>query len=309
MKVLVTGISGKLGRLVTHRLVESGHQVVGIDRRPWTSPPAGVEIVEADVRKRNAEDVFRRFRPEGVIHMATVTHLVEKSPERYRINLQGTRAIVDACAEHRVKQLVFVGRHTFYGAAPDSPLYHTEDEPPLALSFAELADLVAADLFAASALWRHPELSTSVLRLVYTLGPSRHGTLASFLRGHRVPTVLGFDPLFHFMHESDAANAIVLALEKRLRGVFNVAGHGPLPLSVLIDQCDRQAVPVPEALLNVTLGRFGLPRLPKGAVEHLKFPIVVDASAFKAATGFVPEHDEQQAMAAFTDATGTSARV
>lgn len=306
MKVLVTGISGKLGRVVTHRLLERGHEVAGVDRRPWPNAPKGVQVVEADIRKRNAEDVFRTFRPEGVIHMATVTHLLDKSPERYRINLQGTRAVVDACAEYRVSQLVFVGRHTFYGAAPDSPLYHTEDEPPLALSFTELADLVAADLFAASALWRHPELSTSVLRMVYTLGPSRHGTLASFLRGPRVPTVLGFDPLFQFLHDSDAANAVVLALEKSLRGVFNVAGPGPLPLSVLIDQTNRQAVPVPEALLNLTFGRFGLPKLPKGAIEHLKYPIVVDASAFKAATGFVAEHDEQQAMAAFTDAAGNS---
>lgn len=309
MKVLVTGISGKLGRLVTHRLLASGHEVIGIDRRPWPHPPSGVEVVQADIRKRNAEDVFRRFRPDGVVHMATVTHLIDKSPERYRINLQGTRAVVDACAEHRVKQLVFVGRHTFYGAAPDSPLYHTEDEPPLALSFAELADLVAADLFAASALWRHPTISTSVLRLVYTLGPSGHGTLASFLRGPRVPTVLGFDPLFHFMHESDAASAIVLALEKSLRGVFNVSGPGPLPLSVLIEQTNRLAMPVPEAVLNLAFGRFGLPRLPKGAVEHLKYPIIVDAAAFKTATGFVAEHDEQQAMAAFADAAGNSPAV
>ncbi len=309
MKVLVTGISGKLGRLVTHRLLACGHEVIGIDRRPWSHPPSGVEVVQADIRKRNAEDVFRRFRPDGVVHMATVTHLIDKSPERYRINLQGTRAVVDACAEHRVKQLVFVGRHTFYGAAPDSPLYHTEDEPPLALSFAELADLVAADLFAASALWRHPNISTSVLRLVYTLGPSGHGTLASFLRGPRVPTVLGFDPLFHFLHESDAANAIVLALEKSLRGVFNVAGPGPLPLSVLIEQTNRVAMPVPEAVLNLAFGRFGLPRLPKGAIEHLKYPIVVDASAFKTATGFAFEHDEQQAMAAFADAAGNSPAV
>ena len=76
-------------------------------------------------------------------------------------------------------------------------------------SFPELADLVAADLYAGSALWRYPSFATSVLRMVYTLGPTGHGTLATFLRGTRVPTLLGFDPLFHFMHEQDVVNALV----------------------------------------------------------------------------------------------------
>ena len=35
MKVLVTGISGALARLLTLRLIEAGHKVIGIDKRPW----------------------------------------------------------------------------------------------------------------------------------------------------------------------------------------------------------------------------------------------------------------------------------
>src|SRR5688572_32290027 len=49
-----------------------------------------------------------------------------------------------------------------------------------------------------------------------------------------VPTVLGFDPLFQFMHEHDATAAIALALSSGLRGVYNVSGPPPAPLSVLI---------------------------------------------------------------------------
>jgi UDP-glucose 4-epimerase len=44
-------------------------------------------------------------------------------------------------------------------------------------------------------------------------------------------------------------------------------------------------VPVPEPVLSALLGRFGFPSLPKGALAHLKFPIVVDGTAFRAATG------------------------
>lgn len=303
MKVLVPGMSGRLGKMLAERLLGAGHDVIGIDRRPFRDAPEGVEMHELDIRKRAAEDVFRRVRPDAVIHMATVTHLVHQSDDRYRINLGGTRAVFEHSHAYDVKHVVFVGRHTYYGAAADSPLFHTEDEPPMGLSsFPELADLVAADLYAGSALWRYPNMTTTVLRFVYTLGATGHGTLATFLRGARVPTILGFDPLFHFMHEDDVTSALVTTLRERPRGVFNVAGPQPVPLSVVIRETGRTNIPIPEMVLNTALGRFGLPKLPRGALEHIKYPVTVDAKAFRSATGFTHAVDEKAAMRAYRDA-------
>jgi UDP-glucose 4-epimerase len=300
MKVLITGITGTIGRLVARRLVERGDAVLGVDRRPWPDAPRGVEVFQTDVRKRPAEDVIRTQRPDAVIHLATVTHFQAGPEERYRINLGGTRAIFDHCRAHGVGQVIFVGRHTVYGAAPDAPLYHTEDDPPIAsTTFPDLADLVGADLYAGSMLWRWPEQTTAVLRVVYTLGPSGSGPLMKYLKGPNAPMALGFDPLFQFIHEDDAARAIVLALERRLRGVFNVAGPPPVPLSLLIEVTGRRAVPIPELLLPYVLGRFGLPKLPLGVVSHLKYPIVVKDELFRAATGFAPELDEVRTMESF----------
>ena len=304
MKVVVTGISSHLARLVTHDLLKQGHEVIGIDRREWPEAPKSVTMVKADIRKRPAEDVFRTGHIDACIHMATVTHFSMGAEERYRINLGGTRAVFDYCAEYNVKQAVFVGRHTIYGAAPDAPLYRTESEPPLAAAtFPELSDLVAADLFAGSALWRNPELKTAVLRLVYTLGPSRGSTLSRFLSGPKVPLVMGFDPLFQFMHEEDASRAIVLALDKSLSGVFNVGGPSPVPLSVLCKATGRQAVSIPGVLYPHCLGRLGFPPLPVGAINHVKHPIVVDHSLFEEATGFQCQYDEIQVMKGFLDTT------
>jgi UDP-glucose 4-epimerase len=289
--------------MLAERLLEKGHDVIGIDRRPFRDAPRGVEVHELDIRKRGAEEVFRRVRPQAVIHMATVTHLVVQSEDRYRINLGGTRAVFEHSAAYGVDHVIFVGRHTYYGAAPDAPLFHVEDEPPVGLStFPELADLVAADLYAGSALWRYPSFITTVLRLVYTLGPTGHGTLATFLRGSRVPTILGFDPLFHFMHEQDVATALVTAVDERPRGVFNVAGPRPVPLSVVIRETGRTNVPLPGPLLAAALGRFGLPRLAPGALDHIRYPITVDGTAFARATGFVHAIDERGAMMAYRDA-------
>lgn len=300
MKIVITGVSGYVARRVAEVLVRQGHQVFGIDDRPWPDAPAGVEMHRVDIRKRPAEEIFRTRRPDAVIHMATVTYLSAKREKRYRLNLGGTRAVWDYCDRHGVGQAIFVGRHTVYGAAPDAPLYRCEDEPLLAGStFPNLADLVAADLYAGNALWRLPKVRTAVLRIVYSLGPTRRGTLANFLRGPRVPLVMGFDPLFHFIHEHDTANAIAAALTSKLRGVYNVAGPQPLPLSLLIKACGRTPVPIPEPLFPWILGRFGFSRLPKASINHVKYPVVLDGSVFAAETGFVPTFDEVQTIEAF----------
>ncbi len=301
MKVLVVGVSSAIAQLVVADLLAAGHGVSGIDRRGWKNAP--IEVHALDIRKRAAEDVFRKFRPDAVVHMGTVTSLVMPGEERYRINLGGTRAVFEHCRAYGVAHCVFVGRHTYYGAASDSPLFHTEDEPPMALStFPELADLVAADLYAGGALWRFPELHTTVLRLCYSLGPSGHGTLGTFLRGNRIPTLLGFDPLFQFMHEHDAAAAIVRALERRVRGVFNVVGPEPLPLSIIIRETGRRILPLPEFVYSMALGRFGLPKLPEGALGHIKYPVVADGSAFQRATEFHARFDTSQAMSEYRKA-------
>src|SRR5690606_7869552 len=87
MKVLITGISGAHARMIAERLLGLGHDIVGVDRRPWPDPPAGIRVYQADVRKRPAADVFRSEKPEVVIHMATITHFSASREERLRINL------------------------------------------------------------------------------------------------------------------------------------------------------------------------------------------------------------------------------
>ena len=81
-----------------------------------------------------------------------------------------------------------------------------------------------------------------------------------------------------------------------------MAGPQPVPLSVLIRQTGRSAVALPEAIFARMLGRFGLPRLPRGALDHIKYPIVIDGSSFAAATGFAHQVDEVQAMHEYKNA-------
>lgn len=298
-RVLITGAAGRLGRLFAGTLHAAGFDVVGIDRRAW--PDAPIRLHQVDLLKRAAADVMRGYQPEVVVHCASITQEGSDRHDRHRVNLGGTKAIFDYCRQLSVKHAVFIGRHTYYGATSDAPLYHTEDDPPLGLeTFPELADLVAADLFSGSMLWRAHEMTTTVLRFVYTLGPSGTGTLADFLRGPRVPMVLGFDPLFQFMHEADAARALIASIRSRARGVFNVAGPSPLPLAALVRHAGRRRVVLPEPVLRRLLGKFGLPELAPSAVDHIKYSLVVDDSAFRRTTGFSAEHGQLETVRAFS---------
>ena len=47
-KILITGIAGGLGRLITERLRGSA-RLVGIDHTPWVGHPPEISIITADL--------------------------------------------------------------------------------------------------------------------------------------------------------------------------------------------------------------------------------------------------------------------
>lgn len=304
MKVLITGVSGSLGRLVTCDLLRAGHDVCGIDRRSWDDCPHGVRVYNTDLRGVGIHDRFRSERPDVVVHLAASSPFVPAGAARQRGNLVLTRALLDAVAQHGVSQLVFASRHLYYGAAADLPLVRREDDPPHGVqTFPEAADLIASDLMVSTALWRMPRMRTLVLRFCHPLGASGRGILAQLLQGTRVPTILGFDPLVQFLHSDDVARAICMGIELGLFGVYNVGGNRPLALSRIASALGRSTVSIPESLYRISVGRFGFPEIPAGSLSLLKYPIVVDDSAFRSRTGFVPRYDEMQTLEQYRAAT------
>lgn len=295
------GAAGGVATRLVVRLLGEGHAVFGIDQRPWVGAP--VEYYEGDLRLRSAERAFGAWRPDVVVHMDPAASPFADDDDRRGSLVEMTRTVFDYCKAHGVEHCVQVSRHTFYGAGSGLPLFRLEHEPASDThGFPRLADVVAADTFATNVLWRVPELVTTVLRECYTLGPTGHGTLALYLRAKRVPVVLGFDPLIQLIHEEDAISALVRTIERRPRGVFNIAGPPPLPLSDVIREAGRIPVSIPEFAFAGLLGRFGLPPLDRGAISHLKFPIVVDSSAFRTCANFSFAHDVLGTIHAFRDA-------
>ncbi len=290
MRILVTGIGCPLGPVVTQELHGLGFAVAGIDGDGWPDAPSQVSVTRIELRSASLDEVLRAERPNAVVHLDLADPTATPSEERVRTNLAGMSGLLQAMARSGAEQLVYLGSHCYYGAAPDLPLYHREWDPPHGLStFPEFADLVGGDLMALAFGACCSRFRVCVLRPCFSLGRSAAGLLVRWLRGPRVPTVLGFDPLVQVLHERDLARAAGLALKHGLSGAFNVGGVAPLPLSHLVSLAGATAVPIPEPLFLRSLGRFHGLSLSHGAVNLFKYPVVVEDDVFRQRCQFAPE--------------------
>jgi UDP-glucose 4-epimerase len=290
-KLLITGIAGGQGRLIAQRVGELFH-IAGVDRAPWEGSPPGVSMHVVDLRKRRFEDVFRTERPDAVVHLAFVRHFRAEPRVRHEVNVLGTKRVLEYAIAYGVKRVVVVSSAYVYGALPETPYYVNEDYPlNVSRTYPEVRDLGEVDTLATGFLWRHPDVSTAILRPVNTLGYYVHSAIGRYLRQRYVPTILGFNPMMQFIHEEDVAEAVALALQTGAHGVFNVAGPGAVPLKVAIRETGGRAVSIPEGVARAVFGRLfrlGLYPTPSGAMDFLKYPCTVDGRAFARATGFSP---------------------
>jgi len=293
-KVLITGVAGGQGRLVA-RLAAERYEVVGVDRDQLVSfgDEAPFRVYVVDLMRRKFEDVIRHERPDAVVHLAFVRHFRTGVETRHKINVAGTKLLLDYCAEYGVRQLVVLSSAYAYGALPENPSYMSEDYPlNVSRTYPEVRDLAEVDTLCSSFLWQHPEVRTAILRPVNTLGDSVHSAIGRYLKRRWIPTILGFDPMMQFIHEEDLARAILVAIERKLRGIFNVAGPGAVPLHVAIEETGGVALNVPEQALRPLARRLfglGLYPFPPGAIDFIKYPCTVSDSRFVAATGFKPK--------------------
>ena len=288
-KVLITGIAGGLGRKAA-RLLARAYTACGVDTVPWQSRPTGVVAHEVDLRKPRFEDVIRTERPDAVLHLGFIRHFRGDGQERHKVNVGGTKLLLDHCAKYGVARLVVLSSGYVYGAFAENP-YHLDEDAPLSgsRSYPEIRDLIEVDTIASAFIWRHPEVSTAVLRPVNVLGPTIHSLVRAYLAQRRVPTVMGFNPMMPFIHEDDLAAAVVLALQCKLRGVYNVVGPGEVPIHTAIQETGGVAWPLPDPPLRWVfdrLFRWGLSAYPAGLLDFLKYPVSLAGDRFEAATSF-----------------------
>ncbi len=289
--VLVTGIAGNLGRALAKQLhLET--TVIGVDRRPFHDRPKDVEHHQLDLRKARVDDLFRRRRPEALIHLGIAHDPRMPFSEAHSFNVVGTQKILELCVRHGVKKVVVLSSANVYGPLPNNSNFLAEETPLMAADrFSGVRDLIELDMYAQSFVWRHPEVETVILRPCNIVGPTVRNAPSNYLRLARPLTVMGFDPMIQLIHEADVASALLQALRPGSRGVYNVVGPGEVPLSAVMRELGREPVPVPDFLLRPTLRRLfqaGVISFPPEELDHLQYLCVVDGSRAQRELGWAP---------------------
>lgn len=122
MRIAITGASGVLGRGLAARLLTQGHDVVGIARHRPESWPSAADFVETDIR--DAAAVSRALAGAEVVAHCAWARNVE------RVNIGGTRNVLDAVAGTGTRRIVFPSSAHVYGGG-DAPKTEHDARMPL----------------------------------------------------------------------------------------------------------------------------------------------------------------------------------
>ena len=144
-----------------------------------------------------------------------------------RVNVEGTRHVLDAAAVGRRPSRGGLSSATVYGAWPTirsrsrktAALRPNPDFSP-AVQAAEVERLLAE--------WRasHPEVTVTTLRSAPVVGPGAERLPARILFGRPPLRVRGADAPVQVVHVDDLASALALVATRDLPGTFNVAADG-----------------------------------------------------------------------------------
>jgi len=258
MKVLVTGGAGYIGSVTSELLLNRGHEVVVFDNferghRDAVDPRA--RVIEGDLRDRDSIiNAMRSVRPAAVLHFAAYA-LVGESMEQpllyFRNNVEGGLHLSEAMRAADVPKIIFSSTCATYGQPDRMPM--TEDLPQRPANPYGESKL----LFEKMLLWcddRHGTQSV-FLRYFNAAGATERFGEHHEPETHLIPNVLfvalgkrekvmmfGDDYetpdgtcIRDYIHIVDLAQAHILALEKDVRGPFNLGNGDGYSVKQVVD--------------------------------------------------------------------------
>lgn len=295
---MITGMSGRFGQ----RLLRSLHRkrsVIGLDRRPLFGLPEDVLHVPADPLRSGATQAFRRPDLGAILHLGAIHDPHRSATEQHSHSLLAFQRVLENAERFEIPKVILLSSANAYGPRAENPQFLTERAPLLASGRStEMHTVVELDMHAQTHFWRSPKIEIVILRPANILGSVQNAP-SNYLRLPIVPTLLGFDPMVQAVHQQDVIQALHLALRPGVKGVYNIAGPPPVPLSRVLRLLDRRTVSVPHPVLRQTLGglfRFRLTQFPAPEVDFIRYVCMVDDSLARSELGYKPQFDLGQTL-------------
>jgi UDP-glucose 4-epimerase len=291
-RILITGVSTYWGGRLAQALErEPGVEaIIGVSPDDPSCPLDRTEYVRVGLHHA----LLRRIVHAAEIDTVVDTRLVVDSrtaPPRvaHEANAIGTMNILAACGgpNSPVRKVVFKSSAHYYGCERDDPAFFTEGmrrpHPPRTRLE---GDIVEAEQAVEGFAERNPDVTVTVLRCCNALGPDLRTAHTELFALPAIPSILGFDPRYQFIHEHDLVGVLRLAVERELPGVYNAAGDGVLALSEVASLLGRPLAPIlppwGASLAAVALRPLGI-RVPEEVLNQLRYGRGLDNRKLKGA--------------------------
>jgi UDP-glucose 4-epimerase len=302
VRYLITGGSGYIGtRLVDHL---SGRQdsdaIVVADLKPPPSFRPKTTFARLDVRDRDAvRDLLTRERPDCVVHLAFLLNPIHDEALMYDVDVNGTQNVLEAASLAGVQQLLVTSSTTAYGAFAHNPVPLTETDPVRgAPDFSYARDKADCDRLCQLWALEHPERAMTIVRPCIVFGPDVDNYIVRlWLRQPFRPDFGLGDPPLQFVHVDDVADALILLLEGRHAGAFNVAADGYISVVEAADLLGLKPRRVPYGVfkrIGGALWRARVTEAPAGQLEFVIHPWVASNEKLKQTTSWTPRWSSRE---------------
>jgi nucleoside-diphosphate-sugar epimerase len=245
MRIFVAGATGVLGRRLVPLLIDRGHQVTAMTRRPAKADglrAAGADPVVADALDREAVlAAVTAARPEVVVHelsdlagMRDFRKVKQGFAVTNRLRTEGTDHLLAAARAAGVRRFVAQSFAGWPFARTGGPV-KSEDDPLDPDPPAAMRPTLDAIRYVEAAVLGAPGLEGVVLRYGGFYGPGTSGGEGGFmledLRRRRFPLVGAGTGVWSFVHIDDAAAATAAAVERGAPGIYQIVDDDPAPVS------------------------------------------------------------------------------
>jgi UDP-glucose 4-epimerase len=304
VRVTVTGASGNTGTSLLSVLAREPAvgSVLGVARRAPTQPWPKTDWAQADMARDDLVPLLRGS--DAVVHLAWRFQPERRPDVLWRINVDGTRRVLEAVAAAEIGVLVVASSVAAYAPAEGKPAV-PESWPATGVtsslySRAKAAVEALLDGFAAA----HPQVRVVRVRpgLVFKRAAAAHlrrTFLGPFVPGRLlrpellrvVPDIAGL--AVQAVHADDLAEAYRAALVSEVQGAFNVAAEPVLTPSRMAERLGARTVPTSPDVARrafATAWRLRLePTEPAWLDLGLRLPLM-DTGRARDELGWVPQH-------------------
>ncbi|WP_338693566.1 NAD(P)-dependent oxidoreductase [Streptomyces sp. Q6] len=263
MRVFVAGGSGAIGRRLVPLLVARGHQVTATTTsagKLGLLKELGADGVVMDgLDASSVGQAVAEAAPDVIVHQMTsiagkadIKHMDRWFATTNRLRVEGTDHLLAAAEAVGVGHVVAQG-HASWNGLREGGWVKTEEDPldPMTGTVAEpgMASIRYVESAVAAA-------GGTVLRYGAFYGPGATDDMVALVRERRFPLVGRGTGHSSWIHLDDAASATVLAVEKRVRGVFDIVDDDPAPASEWLPYLASCAGAKPPLRVPVWLARL-----------------------------------------------------